>query len=106
MLVEWESPTDGFIYDRSKSVTARMSRWAITLQPEPLRIDELWAHPSSCAAQCDELEDRMFVGSEMIVSRPKSARRAWPVRSIRMLALISTKSVRQEHDKIIEDARL
>ena len=28
------------------------------------------------------------MGSEMIVSRPKSARRGWPVWSIRMLALV------------------
>ena len=36
----------------------------------------------------NELEDKRFAGSETIVSRPKSARRAWPVSSIRMLALV------------------
>lgn len=34
-----------------------------------------------------ELEEKMFVGSEMIVSKPKSARRALPVWSISMFAL-------------------
>jgi len=33
-----------------------------------------------------ELEDKRFVGSEIMVSRPKSARRAWPVSSISILA--------------------
>ena len=35
-----------------------------------------------------ELEDERFWGSEMIVSRPKSAKQARPVWSISMLALI------------------
>ena len=34
-----------------------------------------------------ELEDKRYLGSEMIVSRPKSARRAWPAPSISILAL-------------------
>ena len=37
-----------------------------------------------------ELEDRRFAGSEMIVSRPKSAKRARQDWSISMLALIGT----------------
>ena len=35
----------------------------------------------------DELEDPRLVVSDIIASRPKSAKRAWPVPSIRILAL-------------------
>ena len=35
-----------------------------------------------------ELEAKPFLGSETIVARPKSARRAWPVWSISTLALM------------------
>ena len=41
-----------------------------------------------------ELEDRWYLGSEIIVSKPKSARRAKPLLSIRMFALAG------EFDKI------
>ena len=43
-----------------------------------------------------ELEDRRYLGSEMIVSRPKSARRAHPVWSISTLALAGRFSEMEE----------
>ena len=39
----------------------------------------------------EELEAMGFVGSETMVRSPKSARRAWPLLSIRMLALVKAR---------------
>jgi len=55
------------------------------LGPEPLWIDPLWTDavpPCVC-----ELEDKWYLGSGIIDSRPKSARRARPSWSISMSTL-------------------
>ena len=49
-----------------------------------------------------ELEGKTLAGSEIIVSRPKSAMRAWLVSSIRMLALMGKLSKMTGWNQTIE----
>ena len=88
MLVEREVPADGFVYDHPKRATVR--RYCRTTVLKTQTAPERYALDSSiglCRLVC-ELEDKRYLGSEMIVSRPKSATQAWQVWLISMLAFM------------------
>ena len=48
-FVEWEPPTDSFVYDHSERITIRWFRRTTVLEPELVRSDTLRAHPSDRA---------------------------------------------------------